>query len=265
MKIAFAGKGGTGKTTLSALLIRLLADKESEVLAVDCDPDSNLGIALGFKDADKITPIIKMEGLIRERMDVSADGTLFKLNPKIDDIPDKFSRKSGNIKLIVMGAIKKGGSGCACPENAFVKNLIEHLVLKRGEDIVMDMEAGVEHFGRGTAQSCDSVLVVVEPSQKSIESAKRITSLAKDLGIKNIHGVGNKTRSQDDRKFMQDRLKGTLELIEAVPFSKEILAMDKTGSIANVNGDILNRIKNINSFLASLEAIHGRRKIQGDG
>ncbi|MFH1753273.1 MAG: AAA family ATPase, partial [Candidatus Omnitrophota bacterium] len=167
MKIALAGKGGTGKTTLSALLIQRLAQKDKGVLAVDCDPDSNLGIALGFQGVEKITPIIKMEELIKERMGVSADGTLFKLNPKIDDIPDKFSKKSGNIKLIVMGAVKKGGSGCVCPENAFVKNLIEHLVLRRGEDVVMDMEAGVEHFGRGTAQSCDSVLVVVEPSRKS--------------------------------------------------------------------------------------------------
>ncbi|MEE8360324.1 MAG: ArsA-related P-loop ATPase [Candidatus Omnitrophota bacterium] len=249
MKIAFAGKGGTGKTTLSALFIQRLAEKDNGVLAVDCDPDSNLGIALGFQDADKIIPIIKMEKLIKERMDISIDGTLFKLNPKIDDIPDKFSKKNGNIKLIVMGAVKKGGSGCVCPENAFVKNLIEHLVLKRGEDVVMDMEAGVEHFGRGTAQSCDSVLVVVEPSRKSIESAKRITKLAKDLGIKNIFAIANKVRSDKDREFIEEGLGKDLETIEAVPFSQDILETDKTGKIINVSVDIINKIKAIDSFL----------------
>jgi CO dehydrogenase maturation factor len=250
VKIAFAGKGGTGKTTLSALLIQRLSQKDKEVLAVDCDPDSNLGIALGFKDADKITPIIKMEELIKERMGVSADGTFFKLNPKIDDIPDTFSKRNGNIKLIVMGAIKKGGSGCACPENAFVKNLIEHLVLKRGEDVVMDMEAGVEHFGRGTAQSCDSVLVVVEPSQKSIESAKRISSLAKDLGIKSIHAVANKIRAEGDIEFIKESLQDKLELIESIPFSSEILATDKGGKIGKLGEDIAEKIKNLDLFLA---------------
>lgn len=249
MKIAFAGKGGTGKTTLSALLIQAIAKRDTEVLAVDCDPDSNLGIALGFKDANKITPIIKMEELIKERMGVSADGTMFKLNPKIDDIPDKFSRTKENIKLIVMGGVKKGGSGCVCPENAFVKNLIEHLVLKRGEDVVMDMEAGVEHFGRGTAQSCDSVLVVIEPSQKSIESAKRIVSLARDLHIKNICGIANKVRSDKDTQFIKECLKNELEIIEIIPFSDEILDTDKTGKIININPEILDKIKQIDSFL----------------
>jgi len=249
MKIAFAGKGGTGKTTLSALFIQRLAEKDNGVLAVDCDPDSNLGIALGFQDADKITPIIKMEKLIKERMEISVDGTLFKLNPKIDDIPDKFSKKNGNIKLIVMGAVKKGGSGCACPENAFVKNLIEHLVLKRGEDVVMDMEAGVEHFGRGTAQGCDALAVVVEPSQKSVESAKRITTLAYDLGIKKIFAIGNKVRSRDDEEFIKKSLKGPLELIEAIPFSGEILKADKQGRITEVDAGIMKKIANIVFFL----------------
>lgn len=249
MKVAFAGKGGTGKTTLSSLFIQLLERKGNEVLAVDCDPDSNLGIALGFKDVDKITPIIEMEELIKERMDVSADGSFFKLNPKIDDIPDMFSKRRNKIRLIVMGAIKKGGSGCACPENAFVKNLIEHLVLKRGEDVVMDMEAGVEHFGRGTAQSCDSVLVVVEPSQKSVESAKRISKLAKDLGIKNVYAIGNKIRSYTDEEFIKEGLEGALNVIETLPFNTEILERDKTGMLSNIDEGFLSKLKKVDSFL----------------
>lgn len=250
MKIAFTGKGGTGKTTLSAVLINILAKKDKEVLAVDCDPDSNLGIALGFKDADKIIPIIKMEDLIRERMGVSSDGSFFKLNPKIDDIPDTFSQNKGNIKLIVMGSIKKGGSGCACPENAFVKNLIEHLVVRRNEDVVMDMEAGIEHFGRGTAQSCDNLLIVVEPSRKSIESALRIRSLARDLGIKNIFVIANKIREDEDISFIKGGLEKDMELVETIPFSNEMLEIDKAGDLSKLSGKIVDKMKSVDSFLA---------------
>ena len=249
MKIAFAGKGGTGKTTLSSLFIRALAEKDKEVLAVDCDPDSNLGLALGFKDADKIVPIIKMEALIRERMNVSGDGSFFKLNPKIDDIPEKFSRRKGNIKLIVMGGIKKGGSGCACPENAFVKTLIEHLTLKMDEDMVMDMEAGVEHFGRGTAEACDSVVIVIEPSQKSLDSARRINKLAGDLKIKSVYAIANKIRSQADKDFILKGLKGELELIGDVPFNQDMLEMDKTGDLSGLSEDFVKKIRSIKEFL----------------
>jgi len=250
MKVAFTGKGGTGKTTLSAMLVRVLSGSGKEILAVDCDPDSNLGYVLGFKDAEKITPIVKMKDLIHERMNVSGDGTLFKLNPRLDDIPGKYSKKKGNVRLIVMGGIKKGGTGCACPENAFVKNLIEHLVLKRDEDVVMDMEAGVEHFGRGTAQSCDSVIVVIEPSIKSVNSAKRISRLAKDLKIKKIFAIANKVRSEEDKEFIIDTLGKDLEVIETMPFSEDILALDKTGNISKLSGDIVNRMMSVETFLS---------------
>lgn len=250
MKIAFTGKGGTGKTTLSAILIKILAEDSNEILAVDCDPDSNFGYTLGFKDIDKIVPIVEMKDLIYERMNVSSGGAFFKLNPKIDDIPEKYSRQKENIKLIVMGGIKKGGSGCACPENAFVKSLIEHLVLRRNEDVVMDMEAGVEHFGRGTAQSCDSVLVVVEPSQKSLDSAKRINLLAKHLKIRNIYAIGNKIRTEKDKEFILDNLRGHLEVIENMPFSEDILRMDKAGDISNIGNDFINRMKLVEEVLS---------------
>ncbi len=250
MKVAFAGKGGVGKTTLSAAYIKILSDKGREVLALDCDPDSNLGITLGIKGAETLTPIIEMEDLIRERMGVSDDGSFFKLNPKIDDIPDKFSKVSGNIRLVVMGPVKKGGTGCACPENAFVKTLIEHLVLKRTEDVVMDMEAGVEHFGRGTAAGCDSLIVVAEPSRKSIESAKRIISLANDLGIKKIYGLANKIRWDEDRSFIAKALEDRLKIIEAIPYSEEVIKMDKSGSIQNIGSDIFDKMKKVEQLIA---------------
>jgi CO dehydrogenase maturation factor len=250
MKIAVTGKGGVGKTTLSALLVHALAKDDSEVLAVDCDPDSNLGYALGFKNIDRITPLVKMEKMIRERMGVSEDGTFFKLNPKIDDIPEKYSQQKDNVKLIVMGGMKKGGSGCACPENAFIKNLIEHLVLKRNEDVVMDMEAGVEHFGRGTAAGCDSVLVVVEPSQKSINSALRINELARDLTMKNVFVVANKVRTDSDKDFVTRALGNNLTLIESLPFSDDVLKMDKAGDISTISKQFSDKTKHIGTYLS---------------
>ena len=149
MKVAFTGKGGVGKTTLAGFFIRSLSSGGKEVLAVDCDPDANLARALGFRDFDKITPIVDMEDMINERMGIkNGQKSFFKLNPKIDDIPDKFSRTKENVKLIVMGTVDKGGEGCMCPESTFLKTLLSHLVLKRDEHMVMDMEAGIEHFGR---------------------------------------------------------------------------------------------------------------------
>jgi len=250
MKIAFTGKGGVGKTTLSAMFIKVLAETKREVLAVDCDPDSNLGFTLGFKDADKIVPIVKMEKLIRERMGVSDDGSFFKLNPHIDDVPDKFSMTGGNIKLVVMGGMKKGGSGCACPENTFVKNLIEHMVLSRDEDVVMDMEAGVEHFGRGTAEGCDSVLVVCEPSQKSIQSARKIALLAKDFKIKNFFALANKVKSPEDDSFIKNNLKGVAEIIESFPFDDKVAEMDKTGNFLNLSATFSDKMKNVEQRLS---------------
>jgi len=186
MKIAFTGKGGVGKTTLAGIFIQKLAEDGKEILAVDCDPDSNLARILGFDTSDSITPIVYMKDMINERMGVDeANKTFFKLNPKIDDIPDKFSRAKANIKLIVMGAVEKGGDGCMCPENSFTKSLLRHLMLKRGEHVVMDMEAGLEHFGRGTASACDAVLAVCEPSLNSIETVKKIAVVSKDIGVKN--------------------------------------------------------------------------------
>lgn len=225
MKVAFTGKGGVGKTTLASLFVQVLAKEGKEILAVDCDPDSNLGKALGF--TEKIRPIAQMEDVINERMGVDKQNkSFFQLNPKIDDIPDKFSKSKGNIKLIVMGAVKKGGAGCMCPENAFVKNLLNHIVLKRDEHIVMDMEAGLEHFGRGTAASCDCVLIVVEPSLNSIETAKNIWKFARDIGISKAYALGNKIRQEQESAFIEQEL-GAIKLIEAVEFDQNFSLWDK--------------------------------------
>lgn len=249
MKVAFTGKGGVGKTTLASLFIHVLSKDGKEVLAADCDPDSNLARSLGFRDADKITPIAHMKDLINERMGVQeGNKTFYKLNPKIDDIPSKFSRDRGNIKLIVMGAVKEAGSGCMCPENAFIKNLLNHLILKKGEHLVMDMEAGVEHIGRATAGSCDFVLTVVEPSINSVKTAKNISSHAKGLGMKKIYAVGNKIRRKKDKEFIKKEL-GSLKLIESIDYDESFLDFDKEKSIENVSEKVSSTMNNIKKFL----------------
>jgi len=247
MKVAFTGKGGVGKTTLASLFIQALSSDQKEILAVDCDPDSNLARALGFNK--EITPIAKMDEMINKRMGVEeGNKTFFKLNPKIDDIPDKFSYDAGNIKLIVMGVVDKGGAGCMCPENTFIKNLLGHLILKRDEHVVLDMEAGVEHFGRGTAASCDFVVAVIEPSLNSIQTAKNIAKVARDIGIKKVYCVANKIRKKQDTEFIEQEL-GNIKLIEKIDFDEKFLERDKKKDLFSVSKEVSSKVNNIKQFL----------------
>jgi CO dehydrogenase maturation factor len=209
-KIAITGKGGVGKTTLTSLLAYIYARRGQTVLAIDADPNANLASALGFpaEVAAQIAPIAEMEELIYERTGARPGeyGGFFKLNPRVDDIPDRFSAEWRGVRLLVMGTIKGGGTGCACPENALLKNLVRHLLLQRSELIILDMEAGIEHLGRGTAGAVDAMIVVVEPGRRSLRTAQTISRLAADIGIEAIYVVGNKVRSQDDQDFISESL-----------------------------------------------------------
>ena len=208
MKLAVSGKGGVGKTTFSALLIRTLNDQGKRVLAIDADPDANLASALGIPDADKIVPIAEMKDLIFERTEAQPGtiGGFFKLNPKVDDLPDSLSAKLENIKLMRLGGVKKGGGGCICPESTLLRALMLHIVLARDEVVVMDMEAGIEHLGRATASAVDKLIVVVEPGRRSMDTAGHIKKLASEIGLKNIGLVGNKIRGQKDEEFLKKHL-----------------------------------------------------------
>lgn len=204
MKIAITGKGGVGKTTLAAGLATLFSRQGKKVFAIDADPDANLALSLGFPSPSQIKPLIEMKQLIEERTGAKP-GRLtpyFKLNPKVDDIPEKYSVYHKGITLMVMGTVKGGGLGCACPENAFLKALLAHLILDRKEVVILDMEAGIEHLGRGTAKGVDKMIIVVEPGSRSIETAFRIKHLAEEIGIKNITVVGNKIRHNSDKEFL---------------------------------------------------------------
>jgi CO dehydrogenase maturation factor len=208
MKLAVSGKGGVGKTTFASLLIRTLSDQGKKVLAIDADPDANLAAGLGIQDADRIVPIAEMKELIFERTGAQPGtvGGYFKLNPRVDDLPDALSAKLGNIKLMRLGGVKKGGAGCICPESTLLRALVMHIVLQRDEVVVMDMEAGIEHLGRATAKAVDKLLVVVEPGRRSIDTAAHIRQLASEIGLTRIAVIGNKVRGRSDEEFLKTHL-----------------------------------------------------------
>lgn len=224
MKIAVSGKGGVGKTLLVSLLAGIFSDSGYSVIAIDADPDANLATSLGFSDAVKITPISEMKELIAERTETSAgkSGSYFKINPRVDDIPEKYSVKHGNIRLLVMGQVKQGGSGCYCPENAMLSALMAHLLIARNEVIILDMAAGIEHLGRGTAKAVDKLIVVVEPGRGSIETTYRIEKLAKDIGLTNIVLVGNKINNQTEKDFLTSSLK-EFDFLGFIPYDAAIV------------------------------------------
>jgi CO dehydrogenase maturation factor len=230
MKIAVSGKGGVGKTTFSALLIRTLNEDGKHVLAIDADPDANLASAVGIADGENITPIAEMKDLIFERTEAKPGtiGGFFKLNPKVDDLPDALSAKFENIKLMRLGGVKKGGAGCICPESTLLKALVTHIVLARNEVVVMDMEAGIEHLGRGTAQSVDKLVVVVEPGRRSIDTAVHVKKLADEIHLKHIVVVGSKIRGPKDEDFLKKHLAG-FEYIGSLSYDDALIEADLKG------------------------------------
>ena len=227
MKIAISGKGGVGKTVLTALLSKVFAESGYSVLAIDADPDSNLAATLGIPHPEKIIPISEMSALIEERTGARPGqaGTFFKLNPKVDDLPEKYSVKYNGIRLVVMGGIKKGGSGCYCPENVLLGALITHLLLARSEVVIIDTEAGIEHLGRATARAIDKLIVVVEPGRRSIETARTIDKLARDIGLQNIAIVGSKIHSQSEKEFLTSNLP-SFEFLGFIPYDQALVDAD---------------------------------------
>jgi CO dehydrogenase maturation factor len=230
MKIAVSGKGGVGKTTFAAVLARLYAAEGRTVLCADADPDANLGLALGFteEEVEAIVPIAEMNELIAERTGSTKEnyGKFFKINPKVDDIPDRFAAEKNGVKLLVMGSVESGGSGCVCPENVMLKRVVSNLVISRDEVVILDMEAGLEHLGRGTADFVDRFIVVIEPGARSVQTYRKIVRLAADLGVKNVSVVANKVRSEEDEDYLRARIPGT-ELLGVIHYSAEIIDADR--------------------------------------
>ncbi len=229
LKIAIGGKGGVGKTTVTALLARCLAaDKNNKVIAIDADPVANLAAGLGISEDQPITPIAQLTELIAERTGAKPGtmGGFFALNPKVDDIPERFSLERDGVKLLVMGTVQSGGTGCLCPESTILKALMNHLVLFRDEIVIMDMEAGIEHLGRATSASVDALIIVVNPGSRSRAAADKIRKLGKDIGIKNIIILGNRVKGIEDEELIRSSLPD-YEIIGFLPEQEEIVSADR--------------------------------------
>ena len=256
MKIAISGKGGVGKTVLASLLSTVLAELGYSVLAIDADPNATLASALGFPHPERITPISEMCDLIEERTGARPGqaAAYFKLNPRVDDIPEKYWVEHNGIKLMVMGRLKKGGSGCYCPENAFLEALLAHILLRRDEVVIMDMEAGVEHLGRATARAVDQMLIVVEPSKASTETAYRIRELAKDIGLENVAVVANKIRSEQDKDFLISAMPD-FEFLGFIPYDQSIIEAGLGNSpLINASSEVINQVRGIAAHLSAVKS-----------
>src|SRR5512143_2120872 len=212
MKLAITGKGGVGKTTLTALLAQAYADMGKRVLAVDADPSPCLAGALGFPEElrAQLHPIAEMDALIEERTGAKPGtvGGFFTLNPRVDDIPERFSVLHRGVRLLEMGSVDLGGSGCICPESAMLKTLFTHLLFRKDEILILDMYAGVEHLGRATVDFVDAMLIVVEPTRRSLGTAAQIKQLANDIGLTRCWLVGNKVRNEDEKQFLEAETPG---------------------------------------------------------
>ncbi|MCJ7544538.1 MAG: AAA family ATPase [Phycisphaerae bacterium] len=257
MKLAVSGKGGVGKTTLSALLAVALNREGRDVVAIDADPDANLASALGIPDDEPITPLAEMRQLIQERTGATDGyGAFFKLNPRVDDIPQQYSRRIGRIRLLVLGGIRRGGEGCLCPATALLKALLVHLALAREEHLVMDMEAGIEHLGRATAQSMDALLVVVDTTAWSTHTAHRVRKLAADVGMRNILAVANRTNRPTEMQKIAAELQD-IPLVGCLPTDDRlaggIVTIAPDGS-AEPRNEIADSLKAAERILSEIKA-----------
>ena len=250
MKVAVTGKGGVGKTTLSAMLAAAIGLAERDVIALDADPDANLASALGLPLDRQPTPLAEMKDLIAERTgSAEAYGGYFKLNPKVDDIPDRFAGRVGPVRVLTLGGVKRGGGGCICPASAIVKALLTHLILGRDDAVIMDMEAGIEHLGRATDQSMDSMIVVVNDSDWSVQTALRIRSLLADLGLKQLYAVANRVRDPARIEDVRAQLDG-IPLIGWLPYDERL-----AGPV--VRSEDAEQIEPAEGLLAHREAVEG--------
>ena len=249
MKIAITGKGGVGKTTLAGTLARLLAQDGMDVLAIDADPDMNLASALGIDEPP--LPLTEYEDLIDER--AGGPAGMFKLNPKVDDVVERFGVVGPDgVRMLVMGTVDRGGSGCMCPASSFLRALLRHVVLKESSVVIMDMEAGIEHLGRGTTRGIDLMIVVVEPGARSLETAERIKRLGTDIGVERFAAVINKA-GEEDLGAVESRLEYMgIPVLGTIPYDSSFVKADLAGrSPVEEGGAAMAAIREIKDGMAS--------------
>ena len=238
---------------LVSFLSIIFAKAGYSVIAIDADPNVNLADTFGFPNSEKIIPISKMDDLIEERTGARPGqmAPYFKLNPKVDDLPDRCSLKYDGIRIMVMGPIKAAGSGCYCPEGALLEALVAHLLLKVDEMVILDMEAGIEHLTRGTAKGVDKLIIVVEPTRKSVLTGYRVRDLALEIGLQNIGVVGNKIRNGKEKDFLISNMAG-FEFLGFIPYDEGIAEAEITGlPLIDSSEKVMSEVKNIAARLSN--------------
>lgn len=254
IKIAIGGKGGVGKTTVCAVLAKLFAESGFDVLAIDADPDANLASAVGITSGQSPEPLINMKDLIAERTGTGKDaiGAYFKLNPKVSDLPEKYWHESNGLKLLVLGAITQAGSGCACPEGAFLKALLRDTILQRQEMVLVDLAAGVEFMGRASVQGIDALILVVEPGGRSIETANNMAKMGRELGIECVAAIANKITEASQTKAIESQLQN-VDLLGNLRYSPALQQADLGREpVLGADADITNELKQVKSRLTQL-------------
>ncbi len=258
MKIAISGKGGVGKTTVASSLVKLFAGSHKTVFAVDADPDACLAAGVGIDEETikSVKPLVDLKEVIAEKM---GTGAYYSINPEVDDVLDEYCIQLDNIKFIRMGGIKQGGSACYCRENTFLGAVMGALLIDKDDVVIMDMGAGIEHLTRGTARGVDAMLVVIEPSKNSVNTAKTVKQLANDLGIKKVFFIGNKIRSPKEKEFILNQLDAG-DVLGFIPFDDEVWesSMEK-GPAAQLGGELLRSMKEIQEKLLR-EVASGREQ-----
>ncbi len=247
MKLAVTGKGGVGKTTIAALLAEASLRHGNRVIAIDADPDANLAPTLGHPDPASIVPLSDRKELINERV---GSGSMIRLNPRVDDLVDTLGVEVNGIRLMVLGTIPKGGSGCFCSPSALLRAFLAHTLAQPSEWVILDMEAGLEHLGRGSSRNVDSLLVVVEPNPRSLETAERIRVLARDLGITRVLAVANKIASAGDLRLIEQGMHD-VPLAAAVPYSPRLAGFSAKADLDTLEPPVREALESIYASISS--------------